>query len=465
MKFLKAFTALATLAIAAVAIGESPTGSTIPITDAAGATWTLNNGVVLKNGVPFGYSQGVTLLLYQGGVVYQMAGTKYWAASGTQTWTLIPDPHVSSSSSSSSGGSSTSSSSSSSSSGSSTSSSSSSSSSGTITTFGIKTKGNTFVDLNGAVLQLQGENVTGLSEGSTSMWDAFYDTPASTWQAAASKWHMNIIRLPVAEYNWNNNSTSAKGRHYQDIVAKAVANIIAAHMYPIIDLHSASPNAYQNGSHVDRPGYADKDNSIRFWSSVAAVYKSNPAVLFELFNEPVADEPSGAWNATRLSLLLHGSDGGAGNFPLWMFVNGNFSNTGVTFNVAGNQQLLDAIRATGATNVILYPCPSWDNHPAQSLAVKPTDPLGQLGATIHYSGGNQSDWQSILIAGVPILETEYWNPVISGNSGYPWLKQNHIGYVMWGANNWRSAGTLDDIVNYAPWDNSRWGNNGHVAWQ
>jgi endoglucanase len=322
---------------------------------------------------------------------------------------------------------------------------------------GIKVVGNKFTDLNGNVLQLQGTSVAGLDISySPSMWDGFDNTSVSIWRQIASAWQMNIIRLPQNEWAWRTNAKSARGIPYQTLVQAVVANITAAGMYVILDLHWAAPNVYNGylsgnnarGYADGQPGYLDADNSINYWTSMANAFKNNPAVLFELFNEPYADDTGSAWDSTRLGLLLNG-----GSFTLWDQARGSNSptNTGLTFNVAGHQQLVTAIRNTGATNVILYSCPSWDNRPSQSLIVKPNDPLNQLAATIHYSGGTQSDWTNILNAGVPILETEFYNPVISGNAGYAWLQQNKIGYVMWGANNWGSNSDMSSLITHSPW--------------
>jgi hypothetical protein len=323
--------------------------------------------------------------------------------------------------------------------------------------------GNTFTDLSGNVLQLQGENVTGLSERQPSMWDAFYNTSLTTWQTIASTWQMNIIRLPVNEYDWRTNGNSSSGKSYRTIIATTVANITAAGMYAILDLHWAAPNAYANASEcgsgvagcaAGQPGYLNADNSVNFWSQVATAYKHNPAVMFELFNEPYADD-SGSWNSAQLDLLLNG-----GTSILYMQISGKGStvNTGVSYQVAGHQQLVNAIRATGATKVILYSCPRWDSALSQSLAVMPTDPLNQLGATVHYANGTHADYNNILNAGIPIVMTEFYT--LASRGGYSWAQSNHIGYVMWGANNWNSNSDLSSLINNVPWSY----NSQSVAW-
>jgi hypothetical protein len=428
-----------------------PKNGTAQIVDKAQTVWTVKSGVVYEqpagtaSAAAAGASANVVLLYYNNGVVYQEnSACQWWSWSGS-TWVLSSNPAptvtpaCSASSSSSSSGSS---------------SSSSSSSSGASSSFGIKVVGNTFTDLSGNVLQLQGENVTALEINDTSMWNAYYGTNLTTWQTIASTWSMNIIRLPLNEWAWRTNATSSGGTPYQTIVATAVANITAAHMYVILDLHWATPNGYNNGVADGQPGYLDADNSVNFWTSVATAYKNNPAVMFELFNEPYADD-SGSWDSTRLNLL---KSGGTFTFYNQASGKGNPVDTGVSFQVAGHQQLVTAIRNTGATNVILYSCPVWNSEPSESLAVMPTDPLNQLGATVHYANGSNADYTNILNAGIPIVMTEFYT--LAGRGGYAWAQSNHIGYVMWGANNWNSSADLSSLINNAPWSY----NSASVAW-
>jgi hypothetical protein len=327
--------------------------------------------------------------------------------------------------------------------------------------FGIKVVGNKFTDLSGNVLQLQGENIAGLTERQPGMWDGFYNTTVSTWKSIKNAWQMNVIRLPVNEYDWRKNTLSAGGHPYQTIIETTVANITASGMYVVIDLHWAAPNAYTSsacgsaaGCADGQPGYLNTDNSPSFWTSLATTFENNPAVLFELFNEPFADDAS-SWDSTRLNLL---KSGGTFTFYVQTSGQGNPVDTGVTFQVAGHQQLVTVIRNAGATNVILYSCPGWASVPSRSLSVKPTDPLNQLGATVHYATGTNADYTNILNAGIPILMTEFYT--LAGRGGYSWAQTNKIGYVMWGPNNWSSNHDLSRLITNSPWSY----NSQSVAW-
>lgn len=338
--------------------------------------------------------------------------------------------------------------------------------------FGIKVVGNTFTDLSGNVLQLQGTNISGLEISySSGMWDGYNNTTQAQWVAIKNAWTMNVIRLPFNEWAWRTNALSAAGVAYQTIVKNTVANITAAGMYCILDLHWAAPNVYTgNLTGNNSPGYADgqqgylnMDNSPSTWASVANAFKNNPAVLFEMFNEPIADGANTTWPSNELQILKDNSAGATFTFydaP----TGGNFQSTGKTFTPAGHQQIVNAIRGTGATNVILWSTTNWDNNMSQSLSVRPTDRLSpsQLGATIHYAGGNAGDYQNVLNAGYPILMTEFYQPNISGSSpsGYAYLQKYKIGYVMWGANNWSWNSDLSGLIKSSPWSY----NGQSVAW-
>src|SRR5256884_9930102 len=78
----------------------------------------------------------------------------------------------------------------------------------------------------------------------------------------------------------------------------------------------------------------NRDHTPEFWRQVAAAYKGNDRVVFDLFNEPFpdsnADTPE-AWRCWR--------DGGTCR--------------GMSFQAAGVQEVVEAVRGTGAPNVII----------------------------------------------------------------------------------------------------------------
>jgi hypothetical protein len=61
----------------------------------------------------------------------------------------------------------------------------------------------------------------------------------------------------------------------------------------------------------------------------------------------------------------------------------NYQNINTTWTSAGMQQMLDAVRATGATNVVLIGGVEYSNNMSQWLANMPTDSLQQIAAAWH----------------------------------------------------------------------------------
>jgi hypothetical protein len=81
---------------AAVAVAASASGTTIPaatqITDASADVWTVTAGVVSENGALAGYSQGVSLLLYDNQVLYQENAAGGWWSWNGSSWVSSSDP-------------------------------------------------------------------------------------------------------------------------------------------------------------------------------------------------------------------------------------------------------------------------------------------------------------------------------------------------------------------------------------
>jgi endoglucanase len=263
----------------------------------------------------------------------------------------------------------------------------------------VKVSGHNIVNGAGTPIQLAGVNVSG-AEGAA-------DSPGDIWRgqapdfAAMKAWGIQVVRIAIAEANWLGlcSLTLAQGvtaAVFQAAIQAAVTAANAAGMYVILDLHIvAVPNLCPNGQNP----MADAEYSPTFWSQVAAAYKNNPAVMFELFNEPQGNYPptTADWNN---------------------YVNGKLNASTDT----NTQAMLNAIRAAGATNVVLVDTLNYastfgnngqegvtDNPPGFEL---PTDTLNppQLVAVRHYyNTATQYDAGAnvVLNKGIPIIITEY----------------------------------------------------------
>jgi len=433
--------------LACCAFAASPSGSTIPITDGQGNAWTVVGGVAQENGKPAGYSKGVTELAYVNGAIWQYNGALWWQWNGT-AWVPTNGTAVSplaassssSSSSSSSGGSSSSSSSSSSSGGSS-----SSSSSGGSTAFGIHVSGAGFVDQNGNPVQIVGTNISGLETGLPARWPSFAN--AGAFWTQFKSWNgkgFNTVRLPLNDANWLGYACGTDTAAYRADVAGAVAQATAAGVYVILDLHWSAPAGV---CPIGQPGLASTEG-IAFWASVANTFKGNPAVIFELFNEPFYDNDyNDAVGAEGISTMLNGGV----LAPYLAQNNGNGNDNAIqtlaaSAPAAGYQQMLDAVRSTGSTNVVLQAAPWWAGEIEYWLAEKATDPIGQLGVAWHvygYSKGTAPPL-AVLAAGYPIVITETYG--LGAIGGLTWVEKEHIGVLGWGPNDWGNQALTTGIL-------------------
>ena len=262
--------------------------------------------------------------------------------------------------------------------------------------------GNHLVDGSGNGIQLRGVNVSAL-EGVP--WNSDPWRGEAPNFAAMKSWGINVFALPLSEANWLGlcGATISAGvtpAIYQSAIQTAVTQANAAGIYVILDLHwIAVPNTCPHGQNA----MADVSYSATFWGQVAAAFKNNPAVLFELFNEPQGNYPPTAadWNH-YLSGGLTGSED------------------------VGTQTLLNAVRAAGATNVVLvdgldYAATLGFNSAGayngsldaaeKTGIILPTDTVSpaQIAAVQHYYSGNEYETgtNAVLAKGIPILVTEY----------------------------------------------------------
>lgn len=112
-------------------------------------------------------------------------------------------------------------------------------------------------------------------------------------------------------------------------------------MTPVLDLHwtygqYTGNSAGCSGVHATcQKPMPDKQYSPAFRASVAGTFKDDPAPVFDLFNEPYPDRAASsaadAWKCLR--------DGG--------------TCPGISYPVAGMQDLVNAVRGAGAKDVIL----------------------------------------------------------------------------------------------------------------
>jgi aryl-phospho-beta-D-glucosidase BglC (GH1 family) len=155
-----------------------------------------------------------------------------------------------------------------------------------------------------------------------------------TVRTAIQDWHVNIVRLPLAQDRWFGKAPEQKddGKAYRALVKQVVDLCAAQGCYIILDLHWSDAGEW--GKQIGQHAMPDQ-NSVTFWKDCARTYRNHPAVLFDLYNEP---------HDVTWDIWLKGGT-----------VTENDRQRGYTktYAAVGMQALLDTVRGTGAKNVIV----------------------------------------------------------------------------------------------------------------
>ena len=363
----------------------------------------------------------------------------------------------------------------------------------------ISIVGNHFVDGAGRTIRLLGVNHTSSEYGCVDGFGYddghFNDGDAS----AIASWGANAVRIPLNEDCWlgiNGQPNSSEGANppltshgYQQEIESYVADLNAHGIYGILDLHWTAP-----GSQValEQQPMPDQDHSPAFWSSVASTFKSNPAVVFDLFNEPYdpTDPRSGedqnpndkiSWNCWETGT----TNGPAGGSPCSTAAYDENNAKTTTYQVAGLQTLLNAVRSAGATQPVLAGGLDFANDLGEDdsgqewMDHAPNDPLNREAASFHNYMGEGCDsaicWKDTIApiaAHVPVVTGEFdednfdeptcatKTPSTFDTDYMNWADSAGVSYLAWGwivepkneqaADGCSAFYLIGDYTNYTP---------------
>ncbi|HET9653986.1 MAG TPA: cellulase family glycosylhydrolase [Kineosporiaceae bacterium] len=302
----------------------------------------------------------------------------------------------------------------------------------------LKVSGNKLVTASGAPYRLLGVNRSGGEFGCVQQ-KAIFDGPVDAAAVDAMRtWKVRTVRIPLNEECWLGTDTAdaaSRGEAYQKATKDFVNLLISKGITPIVEMH------WNNGQYSgDGAGCSDvkatcqkpmPDAALapKFWTGVANAFKGNDAVIFEPFNEPYPDAPA-KWDATKSWTCWR--DGG--------------TCTGISYQVAGMQSLVDAIRATGATNVIMLGGLEWSNNLREWLTYMPKDPQKNLAAVAHVYNFNgcvdTTCWDTYygkVAAEVPLVLTEIGQNSCAHDfidKVMAWADTKNIGYLAWTWDPW-----------------------------
>ena len=287
--------------------------------------------------------------------------------------------------------------------------------------------GNQLVNVQGQAVQLHGVNRSG-TEYACVQGHGIFDGPSDNASLVAIRsWGANAVRVPLNEDCWlgiNGVTPAYSGPTYQQAIQDYVNLLVQNDLYPIVELHWSAPGTTLATWQEPMP---DRDHSPALWSEVATAFKGNDTVIFDLFNEPFPDS---------------NQDSAAG----WICWRDGGTCPGVSFDAAGMQTLVDAVRATGATNVIALGGIQFSNALTQWLTYKPNDPLNNLAAAWHVYNFSWCNTVACFDANagaaataVPILADEVGTDSCDAtffNDLLAWLDTHQQSYLAWTWDTW-----------------------------
>ncbi len=253
-----------------------------------------------------------------------------------------------------------------------------------------------------------------------------------TSSSAGTYWGANTVRLPVSEGFWFNGAPGypCSAAQYQALVKHTIDALTALKLNVILDLQWTDAGR-QSGQGGGPWSLADAD-SIAFWQQVAPIYKGYSNVLFEVYNEPHPPSWS-CWQAgCPMSETGYSSDCGCSK--------------SVHYSGVGMQALVNAVRGTGANNLIIVGGNNW----GFDLSQLPNYPIGGSNIVYDthpypYADKMPNTWD----AAFGNLSGRY--AMISAESGeydcgtsfvsqlYPYLDAHHMGWVAWA---WNTNGNV-----------------------
>ncbi|QDV66387.1 Endoglucanase A precursor [Rosistilla carotiformis] len=258
----------------------------------------------------------------------------------------------------------------------------------------LKVVGNRVHDVDGNEVWLQGVNVGGLE---TLPHDRQMIKSAVV---AIDQWKANVIRVPMKESFWYGHSPYQKdeGKEYREIIDQIITLAANRGAYVVIDLHR-----YR----------APKQEHADFWVDFATRYKNHPALLFDLLNEPHGI----SWKVWQRGGRVETPD--AVDESAFLSDEEKRKNSG--FESIGMQAMVDAVRSTGAKNIVIAGGIFWCNDLSgitQGYALQ--DPTGNGIMYSWHTYNWHTDWEA------KVLATAAKHPILLGEVGADINKMNFI---------------------------------------
>jgi hypothetical protein len=295
----------------------------------------------------------------------------------------------------------------------------------------VSVSGNHLLDGNGQVVVLHGVNRPSTVYACIQGWGIFDGPSDDASVLAIANWKTNAVRLQLNEDCWlniNMGTSTFGGAVYVKAIQDYV-NLLHAHgLYAILSLAWNAPGTTPATA---QQVMADADHAPAFWSSLASAFKSDPAVLFDLYNET----HDISWDCWR-----DGTGCPAGG-P-WV----------------GFQSLVTTVRNTGATQPILLSGNAWGADLRQWLQYKPSDPANGLVASFHVYGPTWSGCVTFACWDLSVKPVAQQVPVVTGEMGendcmhsfidpyMAWADVNGVSYLGFSWEGWANGCTAPSLI-------------------
>ena len=217
--------------------------------------------------------------------------------------------------------------------------------------------GNLLMDANNHALHLHGVNYSGTEYACIQGWGIFDGPSDDAMVSALASWHVNVVHMGLNEdcvLGINGVQSQYAGANYLNAIVAFVNRLHARGIYAEISLMWAAPGSQQA---LDHPAILDQDHSPAALQAIGNAFKNDPNTFIGLQSEP-HDISWACWK-----------NGG--------------SSCSVGYAALGMQGALNAVRSSGATNVVSASGIDWANNLTGWLANEPSDSTGQLVAEQH----------------------------------------------------------------------------------
>lgn len=207
---------------------------------------------------------------------------------------------------------------------------------------------------------------------------------------AAKSWGANSMRFQISQRGFDPQDSLYNAAYIQ----RVRDGVALAQQNGLVVILSMQDQSLSGGDATPMP----EPQTLRSWAEVTRYFNNNPEILYEVWNEPMVKDTAAEWELWKNGGTYEGQ------------------------TVIGHQQLVNAIRATGANNVLIVE----GTRVGKSFIGWPgiSDPLNQIALGIHpyltSPINTVASWDSYfgnISAQYPVIATEW-----GANSGSPFAQ-------------------------------------------